>query len=236
MSAKILGQHDNNLILSLPRTQRHNLLDHCERVDLLFGDVLCIANQKIEYVYFPETSILSLVTILTGHSPLGINLIGDEGMLGVILVLGDNLRPLHGALVQNAGTALRMKASLFRQQFHTSPKLQLKLNHYLYKQILQMSQSLGCAHFHEIEPRLARWLLMTQDRAHSDHFHLTHKLLADSLGVRRSGVTIAAGALQNKNFIAYNRGDITVLDRTGLKAAACECYCEIKTNWAGMPA
>jgi len=230
MSVKIEVQEDNRLIEALPNSERSRLLDHCERVDLVFNDVLCESDQALDYVYFPETSIIALITLLAGHEPLGITLIGNETMLGVVMLLDDDSAPLHGALVQNTGTALRMKASQFRHQLHTSPTLLLSLKHHLYRLIGQMSQSLGCAHFHQIEPRLARWLLMTQDRVHSEHFHLTHNLLANILGVRRSGVTIAAGILQNKKLITYNRGDITVLDRKGLEAAACECYCIIKNR------
>lgn len=230
MPDEIVSQEHNRLIERLPSKERSKLLDHCERVDLAFDEILCQSDQELEYVYFPETSIIILVTLLADHEPLGITLIGNEGMLGLVQVLGDDSPPLLGAWVQKAGTALRMKAAQFRQQLRSSPDLLLSTKHHLHGLIGQMSQSLGCAHFHQIEPRLARWLLMTQDRAHSDQFHLTHNLLANILGVRRSGVTIAAGILQNKKLISYNRGDITVLDRKGLEAAACECYCIIKTK------
>lgn len=228
MSAARQGQHFNCMLAGLPDKERLQVLEHCELVDLVFGEILCPAGQYAEYVYFPETSILGLVTVLAGHAPLGIALIGNEGMLGVVLVLSDEPLPMRGAMVQNAGTALRMKASRFRQQLHDSPIFLLKLKHYLYSLIEQIAQSIGCIHFHEIEPRLARWLLMTQDRSRSEHFHLTHDQLADMLGVRRSGVTIAAGALQNKKLITYSRGNIIILDRKGLEASACECYCAVK--------
>jgi CRP-like cAMP-binding protein len=224
MSAKILGQNDNHLISSLPKTQRRNFLKLCDRVDLSAGDDLCQKNQNIEYVYFPETSILCLVSLIRDHVPFGINLIGNEGMLDVVLILGDDFQSFHGATVQNSGTALRMKVSQFRHQLLTCSNLRIRLNQYLYYLIKQISQSLACVHFHNIEPRLARWLLMTQDRAHSKNFYLTHKLLANMLGVRRSGITIAAGILQEHKLIAYNRGNISVLDRKGLEAVSCECY------------
>lgn len=230
MSVEIVCQEDNLLIERLPRKERSRLLDNCERVELVSEEVLCESDQDLEYVYFPETCAIVLVTLLANHEPLGITLIGNEGMLGLVQVLGDDSPPLIGAWVQNSGTTLRMKAHQFRKQLRSSPGLVLSLNHHLNSLIGQMSQSLGCAHFHQIEPRLARWLLMTQDRVHSNQFHLTHNQLANILGVRRSGVTIAAGILQNKQLISYNRGDITVLDRKGLEAAACECYCIIKAS------
>jgi hypothetical protein len=224
MSVKILGQNDNHLIASLPKIQQRNFLKLCDRVNLSAGDYLYQPNQHTGYVYFPETSILGLVSLIRGHVPFGISLIGNEGMLDVVFILRDDLQLFHGAMVQNSGMALRMKVSHFRHQLFTCPSLRIRLNTYLYYLIKQISQSLACVHFHKIEPRLACWLLMTQDRAHANHFHLTHELLANMLGVRRSSITIAAGILQEQKLIAYNRGDISVLDRTGLEAVSCDCY------------
>jgi CRP-like cAMP-binding protein len=150
-------------------------------------------------------------------------LIGNEGMLGATVILGVNVAPLR-AVVQGAGTALRINTVDFRLILGEGKALPRTINRYLYVMLAQLSQTAACNHFHEIEPRLARWLLMTHDRAHADHFHLTHEFLADMLGVRRSGITVAAGALQAKNLIGYTRGEISILDRTGLEAAACECY------------
>jgi CRP-like cAMP-binding protein len=150
-------------------------------------------------------------------------LIGHEGMLGATLALGINQVPM-GAVVQGDGIALRMSAAQFQRELRTTPVLLRRVHHYLYVLIVQLAQTAACTHFHEIEPRLARWLLMTHDRVQADHFHLTQEFLADMLGVRRSGVTVAAGALQERNLIQYTRGDIAILDRKGLEAAACECY------------
>ena len=235
MLVEVAAVQGNRLINALPDKERTRLLNQCERVDLVFEYTLSESDQALEYVYLPETCIIALVSSLAGHKPLGITLIGNETMLGLLLVmgdevLGDEVLPLHGAMIQNSGTAWRMEVSQFRQQLKASPHLLLSLQYALYRLIGQMSQSLACAHFHQIVPRLARWLLMTQDRAYSDHFHLTHKLLAGILGVRRSGITIAAGVLQHQQLISYHRGDITVLDRPGLEAAACECYGTIQTR------
>lgn len=213
----------NRLIDSMPSRDRSRIEQLCEPVDLVFGATLCEPNQHFRHVYFPVTGFISLVTTLIGHRPLEMGLIGNEGMLGVTVVLGVNAVPM-AAVVQGAGTALRMTTAQLRQELRDNHLLQRTLNRYLYVLMAQLAQSAACTHFHEIEPRLARWLLLTHDRAHSDHFHLTHEFLADMLGVRRSGVTVAAGALQLKKLIRYRRGEISIIDRDGLEAASCECY------------
>jgi CRP-like cAMP-binding protein len=213
----------NRLVEGLPRVARVKVLELCEPVNLEFGTVLCEANQPLQYVYFPLTGFISLVALVKHHPPLEIGLVGNEGMLGATLALdvaGARLR----AIVQGSGTALRMTAAQLRRLLRNSRALRRTLNHYLFVLLAQQSRSIACGRFHEIKSRLARWLLMTHDRAHADHFHLTHQYLADMLGVQRSAVTIAAGALQRNKVIRYVRGEIIVLDRRGLEAASCECY------------
>jgi hypothetical protein len=160
-------------------------------------------------------------------------LVGNEGMLGVTLVLGVNTTPLRG-VVQGSGSALRMSAGKFRRALAVSPVLLRKLNRYLYVLMAQLSQVAGCNRFHEVQSRLAYWLLMTHDRAHADHFHLTHQFLADMLGVQRSAVTIAAGALQRMQLISYTRGEINILSRSGLEGASCECYDAVIQDYAQL--
>ena len=213
----------NRLIDRLPRKERSRILQSCTLVNLEFGEILCEQDESFRQVYFPLTGFISLVTMLRDHPPLEIGMVGNEGMLGATLALGVDTAPMR-ALVQGAGTALRMSAPRLRCELSANPGLLRALNLYLYVLVAQVSQSAACVHFHEIEPRLARWLLMTHDRAHADHFHLTHEFLAGMLGVRRSGITIAAGALQQKKLICYSRGEISILDRKGLEAASCECY------------
>ena len=213
----------NRLLGSLPVKERNRFLNNCELVELTFGSVLCEPNEPLHSIYFPLRGFISLVTTLSGHPPLEMGLVGNEGMLGVTLTLGVSIVPTRG-VVQGAGSALRMPAAQFRRELQESPALMQILNRYAYVSMSQLSRTAACTHFHEIEPRLARWLLMTHDRAHADHFHLTHQFLADMLGVRRSGVTIAAGALQLRKLIHYTRGEISILDRSGLEAASCECY------------
>ncbi|MEX2123737.1 MAG: Crp/Fnr family transcriptional regulator [Woeseia sp.] len=213
----------NRLIDGLSPKDRNRILQRSEPVNLAFGDILCEPHLPVRHVFFPLTGFISLVTTMAGHQPLEMGLIGNEGMLGATLALRVNTGPLR-AVVQGKGTALRMTGPQLRRQLRDSPSLQRTLGRYLYVLIGQLAKTAACTHFHEVEARLARWLLMTHDRAHADHFHLTHEYLAGMLGVRRSGVTVAAGALQRRKLISYARGEITILDRKGLEAACCECY------------
>jgi CRP-like cAMP-binding protein len=213
----------NRLINRLARRDRDALVSRCETVELSFGEVLCEPRKPLGFAYFPLTGFISLVTSIGDHMPMEMGLIGNEGVLGATLMLGVGDAPLR-AVVQGKGTALKIGASQLRRQLLESPSLRNTLHRYLYVQMEQLSTSAACNHFHRLEPRLARWLLMTHDRAHSDHFHLTQAYLADMLGVRRSGVTVAAGALQRSLIIKYTRGEISIIDREGLEAACCECY------------
>jgi len=218
-----MAPSENHLIALLPRRDRASLLAACETVHLDLGTVLCEPGEPTRHVYFPNDCFISLVSAIEGEPGLEVGMVGREGMLGAQLALGVSTIPLH-ALVQGTGTARRVAAARFRRELSGSKALQLALNRYVYVLMAQLATSAACTRFHHVEPRLARWLLMTQDRAHSDNFHLTHEFLAHMLGVRRVGITAAAGALQRQGLIRYHRGDITVLDRAGLEAAACSCY------------
>ncbi len=223
----------NRLLEVLPRHARDRLLAECEPVSLVLDTVLCERDRSYRHVYFPLGGSISLVATVGAHPPLEIALIGNEGMLGATLVLGVDRARLRG-IVQGAGTAWRIPASRFRRAMRESRALRSVVNRYLFVVITQLSQSTACTRFHEVEARLARWLLMTHDRAHADRFHLTHLFLADMLGVRRSAVTIAAGALQRRNLIRYARGEIDVVDRKGLEAASCECYQNVIGDYQRM--
>lgn len=213
----------NHLLEALPHKVRQEVRRECELVELTFGDVLHERNQRIQDVYFPTDSFISLVAAADGHASLDVGLIGNEGMLGWPLVMGVETSPLR-AQVLGTGGAWRMQAGNFRRVLAATPALRHGLDLYLYVLLAQVAQTTVCAGFHMLESRLAHWLLMTHDRAHSDRFHLTHVQLAGMLGVRRSGVTMAAGALQRKKLIHYSRGDIIIIDRGGLEQASCECY------------
>lgn len=213
----------NRLIDGLPRKDRYRILERSERVDLAVGAILCQTAQPLSQVYFPLTGFISTLGRVAGHPPLEMGLIGNEGMLGITLMLEVDTVPLR-AVVQGPGTALRMTAAQFRRELRDSPSFHRMLNHYLFVLLAQLSQTAACNRFHGVKARLARSLLKMHDRAYADHFHLTQKFLAEMLGVRRSSVSIAAGALQRRSLISCRRGEISILNRKGLEAASCECY------------
>jgi CRP-like cAMP-binding protein len=219
-----MAHAENRLIALLPRPDRASLLAVCESVQLELGTVLCKPGETTRHVYFPSDSVISLLTAaVEGEPGLEVGMVGREGMLGAQLALGVSAIPLH-ALVQGAGATWRVPVAAFRRELSSSKALQVSLRRYVYVLMAQLATSAACTRFHNVEPRLARWLLMTQDRMHSNTFHLTHEFLAHMLGVRRVGITGAASGLQRQGLIRYRRGDISVLDRIGLEAAACSCY------------
>ena len=213
----------NLLIERLPRRDRVRLLAACEPVQLVLGAVLGEAGAPTRHVYFPVDGFISLVAQVDAHPGLEVRMVGREGMVGAELVLGVATAPLR-ALVQGPGASWRVGASAFKAELALSPPLQRQLHRYVCVLMAQMVASAGCLRFHLIGPRLARWLLLSHDRAHGDRFHVTHQSLAYMLGVRRVGITAAAGELQRRGLITYHRGELTVLDRPGLEAAACSCY------------
>ncbi len=223
----------NRLLSALPRRDRERVLSRCAEVELVFGQVLYEQGDAVTQVYFPLDSFISLLTPGEGHASLEVGLVGNEGMLGVSLVLGVDATSMRG-LVQGTGTALRLDAQIFQEELERCGQLRWHLNRYIYVLMNQFAQSTACTRFHVLVARLARWLLMTHDRAHADQFHVTHEFLSYMLGVRRVGVTNAAGMLQRQGLISYRRGDITVLDRPGLEAAACSCYREDITIYERM--
>ena len=213
----------NSLLAALPRKDYEHLIDDLEQVALTYGEVLYEPGERMKYVYFPNESVVCLLTLVDQHQLLGVGLIGREGMVGIPLALEIRISPVR-ALVQASGTAMRMKATPFLRELRQSQALQQELHRYTYSMMVQISQTAACTRYHVMEARLACWLLMTQDRRQSSPFRLTQEFLSQMLGVQRSGVTKAAITLQQNKLISYSRGNIAILDRKGLKAAACSCY------------
>lgn len=195
----------------------------CENFELVQGAVLSEAEAPFQHIHFPLGGLISLVTTTEGHEPLGLAMIGNEGALGSTMAFGVNTAWLR-AVVQEPGTCLRMSAAQLRRVLRDSPSLIRALKRYSYALMGQLLQTATCNSFHEVEMRLARYLLMTDDRTTKNHFWLTHQMLADLLGVQRSAVTIAAGKLQRNKLIGYARGQVSILSREGLEDAACGCY------------
>lgn len=223
----------NLLIAALPEADRRRLLAVSEEVPLALAQVLCEKGEPTSHVYFPTEGFISLVTQVDGHPGLEVGMVGREGMLGTQLALGVDTTPLN-ALVQGPGNAWRIGASSFVRETRRSAVLRHTLNRYLYVLMAQLAMSSACQRFHMIGPRLARWLLMSQDRAGGNRFHVTHEFLACMLGVRRVGITAAATALQRHGLIRYRRGELIVLDRGGLEAASCGCYAAGELIYAGV--
>ncbi|MBR2513486.1 MAG: Crp/Fnr family transcriptional regulator [Halomonas sp.] len=215
----------NHLLTALPDAERNAVMADCETVELAFNEVLLQPGDPVTYVYFPIDCFISLIAVVDTDDRLEVTMAGREGMLGTSVVLGVEDTPLL-SLVQGAGSALRISAVRFRKLLEKCPVLNKRMRGYVYVVMNQLAKTAACNHFHEIEARLARWLLMTQDRASSDQLYLTHEFLAMMLGVRRAGVTLAAIALQTRGLIGYQRGEIDVLNRSGLIEASCKCYQE----------
>jgi CRP-like cAMP-binding protein len=225
----------NSMLAALPRKQYRRLLTGMESVALTFGEVLYEPGERIRHVYFPNDSLVSLLTLVDDHLALEVGMVGREGMVGLPLAMGRDVSPVR-ALVQGSGTAMRMKSARFSKEIRKSPKWQGEINRYTAALMAQITQTAACNRFHLVEARLARWLLMTRDRVRSDEFRLTHEFLGHMLGVRRVGVTNAARALQRRKLIGYSRGKIRILDRRGLEGAACSCYALVKDMHDGVQA
>jgi CRP-like cAMP-binding protein len=213
----------NRLLAALPTQARQEFIAECDVVDLEFGSVLREAGQRVDYAYFPMAGIVSLVSRLDDGARIEVGIVGNEGMLGTALVFGMETCA-QDLVVQSLGSAWRIKASAFSRALAANAALQRTLNRYTYVLLSQLGQTAACTHFHDVESRLARLLLLTRDRAQSNSFFLTHEFIASMLGARRAGITHAASALRERGLIRYSRGDVRVLNSAGLEKASCGCY------------
>jgi CRP-like cAMP-binding protein len=224
---------DNQLIRLIPRAERLTLLGLCEKAPLVLSEVLWEPGEATQYVYFPGEGFISLVAMVDGKPGLEVGMVGREGMLGAHTVLGIANAPVR-AVVQGEGWAWRVPANAFQSQLAVSSSIKRVLDRYVSVLMSQLITSATCLSHHEIGPRLARWLLMSQDRAGSDEFRVTHEFLAYMLGVRRVSVTLEAGLLQEAGLIEYTRGHLRVRDRPGLEKAACGCYAIDQQGYASL--
>ena len=230
MTISQVDKIENRLLAALPLKTYKSLADHMVRLQMPFGEVLYEPGSAMRYVYFPNDCVVSLLSTVEDRSTLEVGIIGNEGLVGIPVLLGVNASP-HLALVQGEGSAMRMTVGALRKELRSDGVLQKLLQRQAHALMIQIAQSAACNRFHQVEARLARWLLMTYDRLGSDEFRLSHKFLSDMLGVRREGVTNAARVLQKNKLITYTRGQIRILDPTGLKAVACKCYGIIKAEY-----
>ena len=213
----------NHLIASLPHPDRLRFVADCETVELAATDVLSEPGARLAHAYFPFGAYLSLAAPVGGAGVLETTMVGNEGMLGIPLALGATTSALR-ATVLGSGSCLRIGAAAFRRDLADSHALRRVIHGYIHVTIGQMAQAITCMHFHMIDARLACWLLMAGDRARSGELHFTQDALAVMLGVRRVGITEAAGMMQKRQLLRYRRGAITILDRKGLIAMSCGCY------------
>jgi CRP-like cAMP-binding protein len=219
----------NRLLATLPKSEYKRLLPKLKTVNLVLGEVLYEPGDVIKYVYFPNDSIISLISELSETSWLEVGLVGNEGMAGLAVFMGVNSSPTQG-LVQGSGSAMRMSSAAVRTEANRLGGFHRLLHRYSHSLLTQVAQSSACNRFHFVNARLARWLLMTHDRLGVEEFPLTQEFLGHMLGVRREGVSKAAGALQSGKLIRYSRGVITIVNRRGLEAKSCHCYAIIKAE------
>jgi len=220
---KTVEPHANRLLGLLTREDYARLRPHLQSVPLEYRKSLYRANARIQSVWFIETGVGSLVNTMANGDASEVGTIGNEGMVGLPLLLGDHRAPTS-VYVQVPGVGLRMTASLFVRELAQSASMRKVMLHYAHAFFNQVAQSAACNQFHSLRQRCCRWLLMTHDRMHSDEFLLTQEFLAMMLGVQRTGVTAAASALQRAGLIRYIRGNVTIIDRAGLEEESCECY------------
>lgn len=236
MSSPHVPHHNpnqNHLLAAMLDADFARLAPHLEQVSMLLGDVIYDSGDKLQHVYFPTTAIVSLHYLLENGGSSEIAGVGNEGIVGVSLFMGGNSTPSR-AVVQTGGIGFRLKAHVLMEEFDRAGPVMRLLLRYTQALITQMSQTAVCNRHHTVEQQLCRWLLLTMDRLPNSELTMTQELIANMLGVRREGVTEAAGRLQQRGFISYRRGHISVLDRAGLEGHVCECYGVVKKEFARL--
>ena len=230
MSQSTLEPTGNRLLARLPRQELERLVPHLGHVSFALGEVIYESGGRQSYIYFPTSAIISLLYLMENGSSAEMGVAGCEGLVGVALFMGGNTVP-NRAVVQSAGGAFRMKTQVLQEEFARGGMFQRLLLRYTQALMTQMSQTAVCNRLHTVEQQLCRWLLLSRDRLDTDELVMTQELIANMLGVRREGVTHAAGRLQENGLISYVRGRITILDRPGLEASVCECYKVVKDEY-----
>ena len=232
MSASTKAQNplDNELLAALSQKDYEHLQPLLEPVSFTLGEVIYESGGQMTHVYFPTSSIISLLSLMANGATAEIGVVGYEGIVGISLFLGGATTPSR-AVVQSAGSAFKMKADILRAEFEAGGALQLLLLRYTQALMTQISQTAVCNRLHTVEQQLCRWLLLSHDRLQSNRLVMTQDLISNMLGVRREGITVAARQLKDKGLISYVRGTITLTDRAGLEAAVCECYGVVKTEY-----
>jgi CRP-like cAMP-binding protein len=229
----VVHRRSNRLLAHLREADNERLEPHLQSLTLDYKRSLYRAHEPIEFVYFVECGVASLVNTMQNGAAAEVGTIGNEGMVGLPLLFGENEAP-NSVYIQVPGSGLRMSATIFQAELDRSVSLRRVMLRYAHAMFNQVAQSAACAHFHPLEPRCCRWLLMTHDRMLSDEFLLTHEFLSMMLGVRRAGVTEAAGALQRAGMIRYRHGKVTILDRDALEERSCECYAVTKAEFDSL--
>jgi CRP-like cAMP-binding protein len=220
----------NHLLAALAQADFERMLPHLELVPMPLGEALYESGGRLQHVYFPTTAIVSLLYVMEDGSSAEIAVVGNEGILGISLFMGGETTPSR-AVVQSAGFGYRLKSQVMKTEFNRAGPVMHLLLRYTQALITQMAQTAVCNRHHSLEQQLCRWLLLSLDRLESNKLDMTQELIANMLGVRREGVTEAAGKLQRQGLISYNRGHITVLDRAGLEHSSCECYAVVKKEF-----
>jgi CRP-like cAMP-binding protein len=229
------GPENNHLLAALPSAEFRQLAPHLEKFPMRLGETICRSGEQFQYAYFPATAIVSMLYVMESGAAAEIASVGNEGVLGIPLFMGGITTP-SSAVVQTAGMSYRLKANRLQEEFNRAGGTQRLLLRYTQALAVQIGQTASCNRHHTIEQQLCRWLLSTLDRLPSSDVVMTHELVSGILGVRRESITAAAGKLQRAGVLSYRRGHITVVERAGLEAVACECYTVVKQAYSRLRA